>query len=139
MISIRGPRSALLLATLFGVVFAIFAMHGLTSHERAHSEHAPTMLGMDTAAHDHARADHGFDTKAPKPDRPTPSPDHGGGAADLCLALLCLLAALIALALRRGIPRGVLCVVPRWAESPAFTPDRATAPPCLHRLSILRC
>lgn len=139
MISIRGPRGALLLATLFGVIFAVFTMHGLTSHEQAHSEHAATVLAMDTAAHEYPGEGHGFDTEEPEPGSPAPSPDHGGGAGDLCLALLCLLAALIALALRRGIPGRVLCVLLRWAESRTFSSGRTTDPPCLHRLSILRC
>lgn len=139
MISIRGPRGALLLATLFGVVFAVFALHGLTSHEQAHSEHAATVLVMDTAAHDHAGTGHGFESEAPGPDSPAPSPDHDGGAGDLCLALLCLLAALIALALRRGVPRRVLRVVLLRAEPQTFSSGRTADPPCLHRLSVLRC
>ncbi|WP_328529110.1 hypothetical protein OG984_26700 [Nocardioides sp. NBC_00368] len=137
MISIRGPRGALLLATLFGVVFAVFTLHGLTSHEQAHSEHAAAVLAMDTAAHDHVGTGHGLDSETPE--SPAPSPDHDGGAGDLCLALLCLLAALIVLALRRGSPRRVLCVVLRWAESRTFSSGRTADPPCLHRLSILRC
>lgn len=139
MISIRGPRGVPLLATLFGVIFAVFVLHGLTSHEQAHSEHAATVLAMDTAAHNHAGAGHGFDSETPEPESPAPSPDHDGGSGGLCLALLCLLATLIVLALRRGIPRRVLCVVLRWAESRTFSSARAADPPCLHRLSILRC
>lgn len=138
MISDKGRRGALLLATLFAVTFAVLAVHALTSHERAHSAPIATglPLAVDTGEADHAHADL---VAAPQSNE-SETPGHdGGGAGELCLALLSLMTALIALTLRRGVPRRLLHVAPRWNGPRSVGLGRSLDPPCLHRLSILRC
>lgn len=137
MISGKERRGAVLLATLFAATFAVLAMHALTSHERAHSAHAAAALPLAVDAHD-ADHPHVGATDAPAPEEPDPVHDDGG-AGELCLALLCLMAALIELALRRGIPRLLLYLVPRWTGPRLVGLGRPPDRPCLHSLSILRC
>ncbi|WP_067430939.1 DUF6153 family protein [Nocardioides jensenii] len=136
----RRQRSALVLATLFAVVFGVFAMHSLTSHERGHAGHAALPLAAEAADREHHTEPAG--SKAPESaDSESPADDDNSGVAELCMALLCLMAALIALALSRGISRRILYVVviPRWIGSRIAVLSRSADPPCLHRLSILRC
>lgn len=141
MISGKARRSALLLATLFAVIFAVLAMHALTSHERTHSDHAAALpLVADDPGGAPAHTSPLQPTESSDHDGPAgSSPEHEGGAGELCLALLCLTATLIVLALRRGVSRRVLYVVPRWLAPGLPAASRSPDPPCLHRLSILRC
>lgn len=139
----KRRSSTLLLATLFAVILGVFAMHALTSHERAHAGHSAIPLAADVAdvEHDGTHAE----TQLPQTDGSatddpgSPSHDDGSGIAELCMALLCLMAALIALALSRGQSRRILYVVPRWIGPRIAALARSADPPCLHRLSILRC
>ena len=128
-----------LLAVLFAV-FAIFAMHGLASHELAHGGSAATALpvvGVDDgqADGDHVHATTAPDDKGAGERSPDQGHDLGSGA---CLALLCLLGGLLALVLRRGL-HARPCLVPRSITGGLFPRGRPADPPCLHRLSILRC
>ena len=141
MISGKERRRALLLVTLFAVIFALFAMHSLSSHERTHSDHAaalPLVANDPGLKHDHTGS-----MQQPGPTQPDgpqgPSPDHDGGAGELCLALLCLMTALVALVMRRGPSGRILYVAPRWLGPRLLALGRSPDPPCLHRLSILRC
>jgi hypothetical protein len=134
----RRQRSALVLATLFAVIFGVFAMHSLTSHERGHAGHAALPLAAEAADRGHHTEPAG--TKAPQSaDSESPADDDNGSVTELCMALLCLMAALIALALSRGISRGILYIAPRWIGPRIAVLSRSADPPCLHRLSILRC
>ena len=125
------------LVTLFAVLFAVFAMHGLASHDRAHGGDAVTALPV-VAGDGFADPRHGHGTTAPdNPDAGEQSPDHdlGGG---VCLALLGLFAALLALVLRKVLDPRSLFALRRVAVG-LLPPGRAADPPCLHRLSIMRC
>ncbi|WP_138895456.1 DUF6153 family protein [Streptomyces chryseus] len=135
-------RGALLLATVFAVVLAVFAMHALTSHLlQAHSGHAaasPLVVAGDKTQHDHSDVAPGdATTTSDSPDGESPC-DHGG-AGEICLALLCIVVALYSFARRRGGSDRVLYVLRRWAAPAHGWISRTGDPPCLHRLSILRC
>lgn len=110
----KRQRSALLLATLFAVIFGVFAMHSLTSHERTHAGHSAIPLAAAEVDLEHG-AGHEESNATASDASGSPSDDDGSGFAELCMALLCLMAALIALALSRGRSRRMLCVVPRWS------------------------
>lgn len=129
------------MATLFAVVLAVFAMHALITHEQAHSCHVaalPLIDAGDNTQHAHTDVASGDATKTPdSPDDESPR-DHGG-AGEICLALLCIVAALTVFALGRGVSDRVLYVLRRWASSAHRWMCRTGDPPCLHRLSILRC
>lgn len=135
--------SALLLATIFAVILGAFAMHALSSHERAPAGHSAVPFAAEAADPEHGSAH--AETKAPQSDLSdgegpgAPSHHDGSGAAELYMALLCFLAALIALVLNRGLSRPILHVVPRWIGPHLASYVRAADPPCLHLLSILRC
>lgn len=134
----KRQRSALVLATLFAVIFGVFAMHSLTSHEQAHAGHSAIPLATEAADREHQTEPAG--TNAPQSaDSESPSDDDNSGVAELCMALLCLMAALIALVVSRGISRRILYVVPRWIGPRIAVLSRSADPPCLHSLSILRC
>ncbi|MFD8231625.1 hypothetical protein ACFV20_06975 [Streptomyces sp. NPDC059696] len=138
----RGHRTgALLLATIIAVVLAMFAMHALTSHQHAHSRHAaavPLIDAGDRTQHAHSDVAPRDATKTPDSPDGEPPCDHGG-AGEICLALLCIVAARLAFALRRGGSDRVLYVLGRWAAPTHRWISRIGDPPCLHRLSILRC
>ena len=129
-----------MLVTLFAVVFAVFAMHALTSHHLHDGGAGNELRAAGVAGHGHVDA--GAEAGAQKAHDPHPDPpeeDHGEGAA-MCLALVCFGAVLIALALRRGLSTRVLFDVRRWAiVTSRAVGRRHLEPPCLHRLSILRC
>lgn len=128
------------LVTLFAVLFAVFAMHGLASRGLAHGGSAATAMPVVVSGDGHADLDH-VDGTAALDKRgdggPSPDQDHDldGG---VCLALLCLFAGLLALMLRKGRrvrPRFVL----RRVTAGLLPRGRPADPPCLHRLSIMRC
>ncbi|WP_159050808.1 MULTISPECIES: DUF6153 family protein [unclassified Streptomyces] len=136
----RGrPKGALLRATLLAVVLALFAMHVLASHQPVHSGHATAIPRVDapaTTAHTHS---HAAPADAAAPPHGPPGPDgecDHGGVEESCLALLYIVAALFTFALRRVGTNGVLRP---WAARTYSWTSRTGDPPCLHRLSILRC
>lgn len=138
----RGHHTgALLIATLLAVVFAVFAMHALTTEQArsCHTAALPLTDAADEPRHAHTGIAPGDDaTRAPgSPDGESPH-DHGG-AEETCLALLCIAAALLAFALGRGASHRVLYVLRRGAPPAHGWIGRTGDPPCLHRLSILRC
>lgn len=134
---------------LLPVLFAIFAMHGLASHGLAHGGRAATALPVVSAGDGQSGPRHVHGTTAPhnlhgttaphkeRGSEPAPDQDHDldGG---VCLALLSLLAGVLAYALRAGLHArptlllrsGIVRLLPR---------GRPARPPCLHRLSIMRC
>ncbi|MCX5277776.1 DUF6153 family protein [Streptomyces virginiae] len=135
----RGHHTGVLLrATLPAVVLALFAMHVLASHQPDHSGHAaafPLIDAGDKAQHAHSDVAPGDATKTPASPDGEPPCDHGG-IGESCLALLYIVAALFTFVLRHGGSNGVLR---RWAARAHPWISRTGDPPCLHRLSILRC
>lgn len=127
------------LVTLFAVLFAVFAMHGITGHERPHGctvGTASPVVGLG------GLADHGHPGSAAAPvddshGEPSPHQDHGLESG-VCLTLLSLLAGLLTLLLRRGCQARPLCVLRRVGVG-LLPRSRPADPPCLHRLSIMRC
>ncbi|MFG2330005.1 hypothetical protein ACGFMM_10300 [Streptomyces sp. NPDC048604] len=121
-------------------MFAVFAMHTLTT-ERAHSCHTaalPLIGGADETQHAHTGVSPG--DAAHTPDSPGHASRHDhGGAEETCLALLCVVGALLAFGLGRGASHRVLYVLHRGAPPAHSWISRTGDPPCLHRLSILRC
>ncbi|WP_329378413.1 DUF6153 family protein [Streptomyces sp. NBC_01351] len=116
---------------LLAVVLALFAMHILASHQQVHGGHA----AGGKAQHTHSDVAPGVAAETPdSPDGESPC-DHGG-VGESCLALLCIVAALFTFVLRR---RGSNRVLRRWAARGHPWTSRTGDPPCLHRLSILRC
>ena len=128
------------MVTLFAVVFGVFAMHALTSHHVHHDGADNELRAAAMAEHGHAEA--GIEAGAQQAQDPHPDPpeeDRGEGAV-MCLALACFVAVLMALALRRGVSTRVLFDVRRWTiVTSRAVGRRHLEPPCLHRLSILRC
>jgi hypothetical protein len=127
------------------LLLGLFAMHGAGSHSSAAHASAPTadVLGSTASHAGHAGHD-GHDSLVESGDPVGDSEDEGGSpghrAAELCLAILCaLLSALAAFgALTR--PRRPLFKVRRSPVSAPFPSWlRPPDPPCLIRLSILRC
>ncbi|MFE9771971.1 hypothetical protein ACFYOV_09925 [Streptomyces sp. NPDC005931] len=136
----RGHRTgALLLATVVAVVLAVCAMHALTSHQQIHGGQAASALidAGNTPRHAHSDVAPGNTTRTL--DNPGDPPCDHRGAGEICLALLCIVAARLALALRRGVSDRVLYVLRRWAAPAHRWISRIGDPPCLHRLSVLRC
>ncbi|MFJ2593726.1 DUF6153 family protein [Streptomyces erythrochromogenes] len=133
----RGrPKGALLRATLLAVVLALFAMHVLASHQPVHSGHAtaiPLVAAHGATEHTHSHAAPAGATTTPH--GPDGECDHGG-VEESCLALLYIVAALFTFVLRRAGTNGVLRP---WAARTHSWTSRTGDPPCLHRLSILRC
>ncbi len=144
VISGKVPRGhhkgALLRATLLAVVLAVFAMHVLASHQQVHGGHAaefPLIDAVDKAHHAHSDVVAAAGDATKTPDSPDDeSPCHHGGVGESCLALLCIVAALFTFVLGRG---GSNRVLRRWAARAHPWISRTGDPPCLHRLSILRC
>lgn len=131
---------AVLLATLFTLILAVFAMHAMANHHHAHATaEAALPLGVADAgaAHVGGHSSHG----QPAPDgvpAPHEEPDQDGSLAGACFALLCLMAASVLVALLRGRPQRPLFVLQRMrTRLPVL--GRPLEPPCLYRLSILRC
>ena len=122
------------------LLLGLFVMHGASFHGTTTHASAPAadLLGL-TASHDgHAGHNPLVDSGEPVGD----SEDDGGSpdrsAAELCLAILCLSALAAFGVLTR--PRRPLFKVGRSAVSEPFPSWlRPSDPPCLIRLSILRC
>lgn len=146
-----GRVGAVLLATLFTVLFGFFAMHGVAAHGVSHPDGSHSAIpGVAHASNHHA--DHQAGTEAPKhsaayrglgaagPPEPGPgSPDNHGDAGEACLAIFgLLLIALVALVARRGQSVRPLLVL-RQVKTRLIVCARPGEPPCLHSLSILRC
>ncbi|MFB9556934.1 DUF6153 family protein [Streptomyces roseoviridis] len=129
---------ALLRATLLAMVLAVFAMHVVASHQPVHTGHAAASSPIDAGNKgQHAHFDVALGDATQTPDNPDgESPCDHGGVGESCLALLCIVATLFTFLLRRG---GSDRVVRRWARRARPWISRTSDPPCLHRLSILRC
>ncbi|MFD9080107.1 DUF6153 family protein [Streptomyces erythrochromogenes] len=131
----------MLLATVFAVLFAVFAMHAPTSHLQGHSGHAaavPHIDAGDKTQHTHSGVAPGDATRTPG-SLDGEFPCNHGGAGEICLALLYIVAALHAFALMRGGSDRVLDVLRRWSAPTHRWFGRTGDPPRLYRLSILRC
>lgn len=130
---------------LLAVLAGLFAMHGLGPHSEDHpSGHTPSVVAL--VAGDVAHAQH--EASIPETGRPI---DHADSSKDAeaspeaedsmlgeCLALLGFALALVVLALiaaRRTRP----VAVERRRRERVVLFGRPPDPPCLHRLSILRC
>lgn len=113
-------------------------MHVLASHQLDHSGHAaafPLVDAGDKARHAHPDVAPGDVTETlGSPDGESPC-DHGG-VGESCLALLCIVAALFTFAIRHRVSSRVL---QRWTARARPWISHTGDPPCLHRLSILRC
>lgn len=124
------------------LLLGLFVMHGAGSHASTAHASAPAMQALgSTASHD-GHADH--ETGAESGDPITDSGDEGGepghGAAELCLAILCALLSALAAFGASTRPRRPLFTVRRSAVGAPFPSWlRPPDPPCLIRLSILRC
>ena len=131
---------ALLFATLLAVVLAVFVMHTLTSHRTHCGPSASALAGVvSPVAHQHTDGGHHDEVGSAKSSSAeSPEQDHGAPGV-ICWAMLSMLAAFIALALRRSLPTRVLFVMRRWTSSGWLPRGRLADPPCLHRLSVLRC
>ena len=122
------------------MLFAVLAMQGLTSHELAHGGSPATALPVIVADDGHADPEY-VDAKtgpaATGGSEPSPAPEHDldGG---VCLALLCLFAVLLSLVLHRGL-HAHPSLVPRRVSDGLVRRGRPADPPCLYRLSIMRC
>jgi hypothetical protein len=140
-------RSALVaVAVLVGVL----AMHGLMPHSAAHADGGlSAVVDVASASGDHSHADHQHDAAH----SPAPMADHGssssgghtpgegehGHVAELCLAFLTmLLALLLAVAVWSARPTRAM-VIYRRVRLRIIDLSRPAEPPCLTRLSILRC
>ncbi|MFE1437165.1 hypothetical protein [Streptomyces sp. NPDC058739] len=126
------------MATLFAAVFAVFAIHALTTQQArtCHTAASPFIDAADESRHPHS--DDASRGVPRTPDGPDGEVSHGhGGAGETCLTLLCVIA-LLAFALTRGGSHRVLYVLRRASPAHSWI-GRTGDPPCLHRLSILRC
>jgi hypothetical protein len=137
----QGRLTPPLLATLFGVLFGVLAMHGLSVHGTTQgagtaSTPSPTMATLEAAhaAHGHEDA-FTAGASASASGHEAPEPPETGPAS---LAMLGLLAALVLAALQRGRPLRPMALLPRPGSAP-LPRGRLPRPPCLHALSILRC
>jgi hypothetical protein len=140
-------RSALVAVAVF---VGILAMHGLIPHSAAHSDGGLSAIakvasasGVDNrAGHQHEAsdspvplADHGSSSSGGH----TPGEEGHGHAAELCLAFLTmLLALLLAVAVWSARPTRPM-VIYRRIRLRLLDLGRPAEPPCLTRLSILRC
>lgn len=121
---------------LAGLFTAIFSVYGLGSSDVAHCDSATAALPVlqDVAS----RGDHGHghtDLAGGSGDSGSPGHDHDP-TGEVCLAIG-LIAALFFIAARRGLPTHHVIV--RRLRAPPLPQGRFVEPPCLHRLSILRC
>lgn len=140
-------RSALVAVAVLG---GVLAMHGLMPHSAAHADgglSAIANVASSSGADSHA--DHQHDvTHSPAPVADhgssssgghTPDEEEHGHGAELCLAFLTmLLAALLALSVWSARPTRAM-VIYRRVRLRILDLSRPAEPPCLTRLSILRC
>jgi hypothetical protein len=135
------------LLTLLGVLAGLMAMHGLGPHDRDHSDgHALRLFAAalpDEATDEHSGPHHADDADRAAVSTQTAasvdSPDGDGGAsAGECLALLGLLLWLLISAVLAARPRRPMLILRRVRERLQLR-GRPPDPPCLTRLSILRC
>ncbi|WP_350325253.1 hypothetical protein [Streptomyces katrae] len=118
-------------------MLALLGMHALASHQPDHSGHASVPLVDAGHKGQHAHSDVApADVTGTLGSPDGESPCHHGGVGESCLALLYIVAALFTFAIRRG---GSNRVLHRWAARAHPWISRTGDPPCLHRLSILRC
>lgn len=139
----RHRTGVLLLATLFAVLMGVIAMHGLAGHGVVHSSGVhSTLPGVAEAPADGPAGSQGHvhgTSHEGSPDAPASPDGHHGVSGEACLAILCLLIALLLLAVRRGRLARTMVVLGRRPRSRVVLRGRPADPPCLHRLSILRC
>lgn len=131
-------RGAAVLGTLFAVAFAVIAMHGLTPHQHAHGASSSSVLSSITVEHhgvDESGRHHGHGPVAPAD---APGEHEPASPAEMCFALVCVLAALVLLILARRLPRRSIALAPRPDRRTPFR-SRHPRPPDLHDLSILLC
>jgi len=136
------------LLTLLGVLAGLMAMHALGPHDRDHSDgHAHRLVAAalpGEATDEHSGPHHADDAdRAAVSTQPAASVDSspdgdGGASAGECLALLgsllwLLISAVLAARLRRPI------LILRRVREQLLLLRRPPDPPCLTRLSILRC
>lgn len=130
---------------LMALLAGLFAMYGLGPHDEDHSDgHAPSLVAL-VSADDYPGQHHQEATTTDASlaldsgvSRESAPPGDGGPGLGECLALLGLLFALAisaVLAARRTRP---LFILRRFREALVLR-GRPPDPPCLHRLSILRC
>lgn len=143
----QGSRvGAALLATLFAVLFGFFAMHGVAAHGVGHGDGShSTIPGVTEAVGYHAVTEGHQDgiTQAAAGEtgadhEPTSPEGHDGLGGEACVAMLILLIALIITAVRCGRTVRPMSILRRM-RSRLILYARTSEPPCLHRLSIMRC
>lgn len=136
------PRMLLAAAVWTLLLLGLFVMHGAGSHGTTTHASAPAadVLGLTASHNGHAGHNPLVDSGDPVGESEDDGGSPGHSAAELCLAILCaVLSALAAFgALTR--PRRPRFKVGRSAVSEPFPSWlRPPDPPCLIRLSILRC
>lgn len=113
-------------------------MHGLGPHDGDHSAgHVPTVLALVTETDGHVGHERHGRTAA-DPDPGEQHDDEGGSGLGECLALLGMLVALAIGAVLAARPHRPILIL-RRVRTRLGLGGRPPDPPCLHRLSILRC
>lgn len=124
------------------LILGLFVMHGASSHgTTAHASAPPAKVFGDSLSHD-AHASHGdlTDSGASVQDSDDNGGSPGHSAAELCLAIVCALLSALAVFGTLTHPKHVLFKVRRrGVRTPFPSWLRPPDPPCLIRLSILRC
>lgn len=134
------PRATRFPLLLLALLAGLFAMHGLGPHDQDHSTgHVPTAIAVVTPDTDHDV----HDASGPEPstgqaDRTHEDPTDQGGGLGECLALLGLLFALVMAVLVSARTTRPMVVL-RRVRARLLLLGRPPDPPCLHRLSIMRC
>lgn len=136
------PRMLLAAAVWTLLLLGLFVMHGAGSHGTTAHASAPAadVLGL-TESHDgHAGPNPLVDSGGPVGDLEDDGGSPGHSAGELCLAILCAVLSALAAFGALTCPRRPLFKVVRNAVSEPFPSWlRPPDPPCLIRLSILRC
>jgi len=124
------------------LLLGLFVMHGAGSHGTTAHASTPAAEGLGwTVSHDgHTSHDGLLESGDPVGGSEDDGGSPGHGAAELCLAILCALLSAVAVFGALTRPRRPLFKVRRSAVSAPFPSwQRPPDPPCLIRLSILRC
>lgn len=124
------------------LLVGLFAMHGAGSHGATAHASAPAadVLGLTTSDNGHPGHDGLADNDDPVGDPEDDGGSSGYSAAELCLAILCALLPALAAFGALTSPRRPLLTARRRPVSALFPSWlRPPDPPCLIRLSILRC